>query len=92
LEEGGLLLIPLMGAYFENRNGNWATTEGIRQGNWKLAKLPKSVIKESYYRPFIKLMPEVISMGYRRANTQWPFNRLKLQLHKYFSGQKPLLE
>ena len=89
---GWVAFDPFNGAYFENRSGNWATTEEIRQGNWKLAKLPKSVIKESYYTAFMKLMPEVISMGYRRANTQSPFNRLKLQLHKYFSGERPLLE
>ena len=89
---GWVAFDPFNGAYFQNRNGNWATTEEIRQGNWKLVKLPKSVTQDSYYNAFDKMIPEVISMGYRRANTQSPFNRLKLQLHKYFSGQKPLLE
>jgi hypothetical protein len=83
---------PFNGAYFKNRDGNWATIKEIKKGNWKLVKLPKSVIKESHYKPFMKLVPETIVMGYRRANTQSPVNRLKLQLHKFFSGQKPLLE
>ena len=64
----------------------------IKKGNWELEKLPKSVIKESYYKPFMELVPDTIVMGYRRANTQSPANRLKLQLSKFFFGQKPLLE
>ena len=89
---GWVVFDPFNGAYFENRNGNWATTEEIRGGDWKLAKLPKSVIQASYYSTFIKLVPEVVTMGYRRANTQSPVNRFKLQLHKFLSGQEPLLE
>ena len=83
---------PFNGAYFKNRDGNWATIEEIKKGNWELEKLPKSVIKESYYKPFMELVPDTIVMGYRKANTQSPANRLKLQLSKFFFGQKPLLE
>ena len=83
---------PFNGAYFKNRDGNWATIEEIKKGNWELEKLPKSVIKESYYKPFMELVPDNIVMGYRRANTQSPANRLKLQLSKFFFGQKTLLE
>ena len=92
VERGWVAFDPFNGAYFKSRNGSWATIEEINKGDWTLVRITKSVIKESYYKPFMKLVPDTIVMGYRRANTQSPANRLKLQLSKFFSGQKPLLE
>ena len=91
-ERGWVAFDPFKGAYFKNRDGNWATIEELKQGNWELVKLPKSEVNESYYKPFISLIPEITTIGYKRANTQSPSNRLKLQLNLFFSGQKLFLE
>ena len=89
---GWVAFDPYNGAYFKNRNGNWATIEEIKQGNWELVKLSQSDINESYYRPFLGLIPEIKTLGYKRANTQSPFNRFMLQFNRVVSGKRALLE
>jgi hypothetical protein len=92
VERGWVAFDPFKGAYFKNKDGHWATIEEMKQGDWELVKLPKSEVKESYYKPFVGLIPEITAIGYKRSNTQSPANRLKLQLSLFFSGQKVLLE
>lgn len=92
VERGWVAFDPFHGAYFKNKDGKWATIQELKTGNWQLAKLSKSIVKASYYKPFFKLIPDTLTMGLKRANTQSPVNRLKLQLQNFFFNQKPLFE
>ena len=92
IERGWVVFDPYHGIYFEDKTGSWATTSAIKKQNWKTAKLKPSDISESYYKPYLEVLPEIKKIGFKRANTQSPFNRLQLQLNNWFSGEKPLFE
>jgi len=92
LEEGWLVFDPYYGVYFENKRGEWATVEEIKNDNWNMVKLDQTKIPIFFYEPYLKVLPDVKEMYFRRANIQSPINRLKYQLAKWFSGDKPLLE
>ena len=92
LDRGWVLFDPFNGVYFKNKTGDWATVDEILQKNWQIAKLTPADISESDYKPYLEFLSPIKEIGLKRANTQSPINRLKLQLSKYFSGEKPLLE
>jgi hypothetical protein len=92
IERGWVVFDPYHGIYFENKIGSWATISEIKKQNWKIAKLKPNDISESYYEPYLEVLPEIEKIGFKRANTQSPFNRLKLQLNNWVSGEKPLFE
>ena len=92
IERGWVVFDPYNGIYFENKAGDWATTLEIKKQNWKTAKLKPNDISEPYYKPYLEVLPEIKKIGFTRANTQSPLNRLKLQLSKWVSGEKPFFE
>ena len=92
IKRGWVVFDPYNGIYFENKFRNWATIPEIKEQNWKIAKLKSNDITESYYKPYLEVLPTIEKIGYKRANTQSPFNRLKLQLSNWVSGKQPFFE
>ena len=96
IKRGWVALDPLNGFYFRNHTGGLATIEEIIEQDWHIVKLSQTDISKAYFEQYFdENLPNIIeeiSSGFTRANTQSPINRLKLQLHKWFSGETPLLE
>jgi len=83
---------PYNGVYFKTTAGNWATISDIRNGDWKLSKIVESDISESNYKFYLEKLSRIERVANKRASIQSPLNRLKHQINKWFSGEKPLLE
>ena len=95
IKRGWVALDPLNGFYFRNHTGGLATIEEIIEQDWHIVKLSQTdITKVNYEQYIVENLPKIerIGSGLNRANTQSPINRLKLQLHKWFSGETPLLE
>jgi hypothetical protein len=95
IKRGWVALDPCHGFYFRNNTGDLATIEEIIEQDWHIVKLSQTDIsKVNYGQYIVENLPKIerIGSGLNRANTQSPINRLKLQLHKWFSGEAPLLE
>ncbi len=97
IKRGWVALDPCRGIYFRNHTGGLATIEEIDEQDCHVVNLNQaSSISITYYEKFFgENLPNIIEKigsGFTRANTQSPINRLKLQLHKWFSGETPLLE
>ncbi len=95
IKRGWVALDPLNGFYFRNHTGGLATIEEIIEQDWHIVKLSQTdITKVNYEQYIVENLPKIerIGSGLNRANTQSPINRLKLQLHKWFSGKAPLLE
>jgi hypothetical protein len=96
IKRGWVALDPYRGIYFRNHTGGLATIEEIDEQDWHIVKLSQTDISKAYFEQYFdENLPNIIeeiSSGFTRANTQSPINRLKLQLHKWFSGETPLLE
>jgi hypothetical protein len=95
IKRGWVALDPLNGFYFRNHTGGLATIEEIIEQDWHIVKLSQTdITKVNYEQYIVENLPKIerIGSGLNRANTQSPINRLKLQLHKWFSGKTPLLE
>lgn len=82
LEKGWVLFDPYNGVYFLNKLGSWATITEINEQNWKLEQLGSTEISESFYKPYLKNLPNIGDMGLNRANTQSPINRLLLAIQR----------
>ena len=92
IEKGWVVFDPYHGVYFKNKAGELATIKEIKKQNWQIAKLKQRSISEPDYKPYLEALPVIKEIGYSRANTQSPINRLKFQLSQWVSGEKPLLE
>jgi hypothetical protein len=96
IKRGWVALNPHKGIYFRNHTGGLATIEEMHEQDWHIVNLAnRARTKATYEQYFDKNLPpmiEKIGSGFTRANTQSPINRLKLQLHRWFSGTSPLLE
>ncbi len=95
IKRGWVALDPYNGIYLRNNTGDLATIEEIIEQDWHIVKLSQTDIsKVNYEQLIVENLPKIerIGSGVNRANTQSPINRLKLQLHKWFSGETPLLE
>jgi hypothetical protein len=96
LKRGWVAFDPCRGIYFRNHTGGLATIEEMDEQDWHIVKLAQRNISKAYYEEYFdENLPNIIERigsGFTRANTQSPINRLKLQLHKWFSGKAPLLE
>ncbi len=95
IKRGWVALDPCNGIYLRNNTGDLATIEEIIEQDWHIVKLSQTDISKVNYEQYIvENLPKIerIGSGLNRANTQSPINRLKLQLHKWFSGKAPLLE
>jgi hypothetical protein len=76
LEKGWVLFDPYRGGYFLNKRGSLATVKEINKDDWKLEKLGTTKLSESAYRPYLEKIRSFDEMGFTRANTQSPINRL----------------
>jgi len=95
IKRGLVVFDPYNGIYFRNNTGDWATIEEISEQNWHIVKSSQTDISKAYYEQYIvENLPRIERLGSSliRANIQSPINRLKYQLHKWFSGGVPLLE
>ena len=96
IKRGWVALNPHGGVYFRNHTGGLATIEEMDEQDWHIVSLAQiDIPKANYEQYFDENLPNIIEeigSGFTRANTQSPINRLRLQLHKWFSGETPLLE
>jgi len=96
IKRGWVAFDPCRGFYFRNHTGGLATIEEMHEQDWHIVKLTQRDISKAHYEQFFdENLPnyiERIGSGFTRANTQSPINRLKFQLHRWFSGEGPLLE
>jgi hypothetical protein len=91
IDSGRVKIVKKVG----DANATLATIEEIIEQDWHIVKLSQTDISKVNYEQYIvENLPKIerIGSGLNRANTQSPINRLKLQLHKWFSGKAPLLE
>ena len=96
IKRGWVAFDPHRGIYFRNHTGGLATIEEMHEQDWHIVTLAQTDISKAYCKQYfdenLPPMIEKIGSGFTRANTQLPINRLKLQLHRWFSGTSPLLE
>ena len=95
IKRGWVVFDPHSGIYFRNNTGDLATIENIIEQDWHIVKLSQTDISKVNYEQYIvENLPRIKKFSSRliRANTQSPINRLRVQLHKWLSGRKPLLE
>ena len=99
IKRGWVAFDPYRGIYFRNHTGGLATIEEMHEQDWHIVTLSQTDISKSFkayceqfFDENLPPMIEKIGSGFTRANTQLPINRLKLQLHRWFSGKSPLLE
>lgn len=95
IKRGWVAFNPHKGFYFRNHTGGLATIEEIIEQDWHIVKLSQTDIsKVNYEQYLVENLPRMEKLGSSllRANTQSPINRLRFQLHRWFSGKKPLLE
>ncbi len=95
IKRGWVAFDPYKGFYFRNHTGGLTTIEEINEQDCHIVKLTQRDISKAFYEQcLVENLPNIekIGSGFTRANTQSPFNRLKFQLHRWFSGNDPLLE
>ncbi len=95
IKRGWVVFDPYNGIYFRNNTGDLATIEEINEQNWHIVKLSQTDISKANYEQYIvENLPRIKRLGSSliRANIQSPINRLRYQLHIWFSGKGPLLE
>jgi len=96
IKRGWVAFDPYKGCYFRNNTGGLATIEKIiDEQDWHIIKLAQiDISKANYEQYLVENLPRIEKLGSSllRANTQSPINRLRFQLHKWFSGKAPLLE
>ena len=97
IKRGWVAFDPYRGVYFKNHTGGLATIEEIDEQDCHVVNLKQtSSTSIAYYEKYFdENLPnniEKIGSGFTRANTQSPINRLKFQLHRWFSGDAPLLD
>jgi hypothetical protein len=91
VDRGWAVFNPYNGTYFINKSGDWATIDEIKNQYWTLGRLTGVDIPESYYQPFIGVLPNIKDVGFERANIQSPLNRIKFQFDQFVTGNRPLL-
>jgi hypothetical protein len=94
IKRGWAIFDPYNGIYFRNYTGGLTTTEEINEQGWHIVKLTQTDISKANYKRYFENLPNIeeIGLDFTRANSQSPINRLRLQLYRWFSGEKPLLE
>ncbi len=95
IKRGWVVFDPYNGIYFRNNTGDLSTIEDINEQDWHIVKLSQTDISKANYEQYIvENLPRIEKLGSSllRANTQSPINRLRLQLHIWLSGKRPLLE
>ena len=95
MKRGWVVFDPYNEIYFRNNTGDLATIEEIIEQNCHIVKLSQTDISKAYYEQYIvENLPRIkkFSSKLLRADIQSPINRLRFQLHIWFSGKRPLLE
>lgn len=94
IKRGWAIFDPYNGIYFRNHTGGLTTIEEINEQGWHIVKLAQTDFSKANYKRYLKNLPNIeeIGLGFTRANSQSPTNRLRLQLYGWFAGKKPLLE
>ena len=94
IKRGWVMFDPYDGIYFRNNSGGLAAIEEINE-DWHIVNLAnRARTKATYEQYLVENLPKIEERGSSllRANTQSPINRLRFQLHRWFSGKGPLLE
>ncbi len=94
-KRGWVAFNPHKGFYFRNNTGGLATIEEINEQDWHIVKLSQTDISKANYEQYlVENLPRIEKLGSSllRSNTQSPINRIRFQLHKWFSGEASLLE
>ncbi len=89
---GWVVFDPYNGVYFKNSMGQWATIPEIKKQDWTTVHTGKISLPDSYYKPYLKKIPDITKIGLGRASTQSPINRLRYQLKTWLRGERHLLE
>ena len=97
MKRGWVAFDPYRGVYFKNHTGGLATIEEIDEQDCHVVNLNQTssasiAYYEKYFDENLPNIIEEIGSGFTRANPQSPIKRLKFQLHRWFSGDAPLLE
>ena len=97
MKRGWVAFDPYRGVYFKNHTGGLATIEEINEQDCHVVNLNQTssasiAYYEKYFDENLPNIIEEIGSGFTRANPQSPIKRLKFQLHRWFSGDAPLLE
>jgi len=95
MKRGWAVFDPYNEIYFRNNTGDLATIDEIIEQDCHIVKLPQTDISKAYYEQYIvENIPRIRKYSSKliSANIQSPINRLRYQLHKWFSGKRPLLE
>jgi len=96
IKRGWVMFNPHKGFYFRNHTGDLTTIEEIiDEQDWHIIKLAQiDISKVNYEQHLVENLPRIEKLGSSllRANTQSPINRIRFQLHRWFSGKSPLLE
>jgi len=71
---------PYCGIYFKNREGDIASIDDIKNGNWVAVAIAEA--KDFDYKDFFNNLPTVNEIGLNRANIQSPLNRLLFEIKK----------
>jgi hypothetical protein len=70
------------GVYFKNTSNEFASVEDIMMGDWSAAGIDSSVSPDFDYTDSLKGLQAVKDVGFTRANTQSPLNRLVYEVRK----------
>lgn len=71
---------PYRKVYFRNNNGDLATVDDIKNGNWKIVRIGE--IKNFDYGVFFENLPVIKKIGLERSNMQAPLRHLIFEVKK----------
>lgn len=74
---------PYGGIYFQNKAGNLASLDQIKNGDWVAAGASKNNAPREDYKIYFANMPFFKDIGLRRANIQSPWRRFLFEAGKW---------
>jgi hypothetical protein len=73
---------PYSGVYFKNKANNLADIEDLKLNNYQLVTI-NSETPDIAYEQYLPNLPEVVNIGFNRANIQSPFRRIIYEVRKW---------
>jgi hypothetical protein len=73
---------PWRGVYFKNKANNLASIEDLKLNNYQLAAINKGVL-DIVYEEYFPNLPDVVNIGFNRANIQSPLRRIIYEVRKW---------
>lgn len=71
---------PYRGAYFTDRNGDFADIDDFRNNNWQLQVLTEKEIPRFNYKVYLENLPTPEDVGLTRPSIQSPMRRLIFEI------------